>query len=75
MQLVVEVLNMKNTKLMRLPEVINATGMGRSTIYARIQATQFPRPITLNPNGRGAVAWLSTDVDKWINERIAASRM
>ncbi len=58
-------------KLLRLPAVKEKTGLSRSTIYARIAAGTFPRPLDLGPNTR---AWLLSDVDSWIDGRIAASR-
>jgi len=58
-------------KLLRLPAVKEKTGRSRSTIYARIAAGTFPRPLDLGPNTR---ACLLSDVDGWIDGRIAATR-
>ena len=55
--------------LMRLPAVLAAVGVGRSTLYALIAAGGFPQPIKLTPSGR-AVAWPSSVVEAWIDERI-----
>ncbi len=52
-------------KMLRLPQVIDRTGRSRSSIYAD---PDFPRPV---PIGAKAVGWVSTEVDKWISERIA----
>lgn len=57
----------QDTKLFRLPQVIEITGLARSTIYVKIKAGEFPQPINLGPR---AVAWRSTDVAGWINSRI-----
>ena len=57
-------------RLLRLPEVMRAVGLGRSAIYERINAGVFPRPIAL---GRNAVAWPSDVITKWIDERVAES--
>ena len=46
----------------RLPTVIAATGLGRSTIYRLIASGTFPPPVHLGPR---AVAWRWTDLDKW----------
>lgn len=62
-------------KLLRLPQVIEKTGLSRSTLYSRIKVNAFPRPISLNPAGRGAVAWPFAEVEKWITERIEAARL
>ena len=37
----------------------------------KIKSGEFPRPYPLSDNGR-AVAWLSDDVNKWIESRIKA---
>jgi prophage regulatory protein len=58
--------------LLRLPQVIAATGVKRSTLYAKMRVGTFPKPIWLgSPH---AVAWLQSEVNQWIAETIAASR-
>ena len=42
-------------RLMRLREVLNHTGLGRSTIYAMIARGDFPAPVKI---GIQAVAWM-----------------
>lgn len=54
--------------LLRLPEVLKKTCRGRTAIYAD---PTFPKPIKL---GARSVAWLESDVDAWIAQRIAISR-
>lgn len=54
------------TKILRLPEVINTTGLGRSSIYAYVQKNTFPQPIRL---GERAVGWKSDEVLAWIEQR------
>lgn len=57
------------TRLIRLPEVIRRTGLGRSSIYARQAAGAFPTPVSL---GTGvAVAWIESEVEAWIAAQIA----
>ena len=58
-------------RFLRLPEVLDRTGLSRSTIYVRLDQGRFPRPVSL---GARAVGWLESEVDEWIRERIAASR-
>ncbi len=57
--------------LLRLPRLIERTGMGRASIYAAIKRGDFPKPIQLGPR---SVAWPSGEIDAWIAERIARSR-
>ncbi len=57
--------------ILRLSEVTVKTGLSRSTIYERIKAKTFPQPISL---GERAIGFLSSEVDEWIEARIAESR-
>lgn len=50
--------------LLRLSDVMLATSMGSSTIYRKIAANQFPRPVRLGP---GSVRWLASEVSGWIS--------
>ena len=58
-------------QILRLPAVIAATGLPRSSVYSLIATGQFPQGIKL---GVRAVGWPAADVDDWIEQRIAASR-
>jgi prophage regulatory protein len=57
--------------LLRLPEVLVRTGMGRTMVYDAIKAGKFPAPIRL---GRRCVAWPSDAVEQWVRETIAEAR-
>lgn len=50
-------------QLLRLPQVLTRTSLKRWAVYAKINEGTFPRPVKL---GERAVAWRSTDVDRWI---------
>ena len=56
-------------KLIRLPEVVKRTGMGRSSVYRQIADRTFPAPASL---GGRTVAWVEAEVSQWIADRIAA---
>lgn len=58
-------------RLVRLPEVIRQTGLARSSIYEGVRAGTFPKAVPLC--GRN-VAWVESQIQLWIAERIAASR-
>lgn len=49
--------------LIRLPEVIDMTGMAKSTIYAKLKDGDFPRPLKISHRH---VAWDKQDVISWI---------
>lgn len=55
-------------KIMRLKEVMDYTGLGRSSIYKFITAGTFPKPVSL---GDRAVGWVDHEVEDWIAERVA----
>ena len=57
--------------IIRLPEVRQRTGLSRSSIYAMQAAQTFPRAIKL---GRRSVGWVESEVQNFIDERIAQSR-
>ena len=59
-----------SNKVIRLPVVIDKTGLSRSSIYLRMSKGEFPKSISL---GDRAIGWLEISVEKWIDEKIAAS--
>lgn len=58
-------------KIIRLPEVVEITGLSRSTIYLRMSKGDFPQSISL---GERAVGWLESDVEGWLEACVVASR-
>ena len=50
----------------RLPTVMQATGLGRSTIYRLVASGAFPAPVHLGPR---AVAGRWSDLDQWSETR------
>ena len=55
----------------RLPIVIQATGLGRSTIYRLVANGAFPPPVHVGPR---AVAWRWSDLDRWSESRRVDAR-
>ena len=53
-------------RILRMPDVINRTGLSRSTIYAFSRAGQFPGQVSL---GCRAVGWVEDDVEEWLRSR------
>jgi prophage regulatory protein len=53
--------------LLRLDDVKNQTGLGRSIIYKMIGEGQFPSPVKITSK---SVAWPSNEVDEWITSKI-----
>lgn len=70
-------------RVLRLRQVQERLGLGRSTIYERLNErsprfdSTFPRPIRLSSStvGRGgSVGWLEADICRWIEGCAAAGR-
>lgn len=58
-------------KILRLPAVLERTGISRSTIYLMMSNELFPKSISL---GDRAVGWIEEEIDIWLEEKIKASR-
>jgi len=58
------------TCLLRLPHVLERTGLGRSTLYRLLAEGLFPPPVRI---GRRAVAWRADDIQDWIESRPVAA--
>lgn len=52
--------------LMRLPKVLQVTGLKKTTLYGLIRRNGFPRPVQLTDR---LVAWRSADVAGWTKAR------
>lgn len=53
---------------MRVGEVLDTVGLGRSALYEAIRAGRFPKPIRLTER---ANAWPASEVYAWLADRIA----
>ena len=56
-------------KFLRKPAVLEITGMSSSTLYAKMKAGLFPRPVKLFGSAR-LVAWNSDEVSAWIESQL-----
>lgn len=56
-----------HNRLVRLPEVMSVTGLGRSSIYELEAKGKFPKRIALTPR---ASAWSWNEVLEWVDARI-----
>ena len=55
-------------RFISLREVLNRTSLSKTHIYRMIKAGSHPRPVPLGPY---RVAFLESEVDAWIEGRIA----
>ena len=56
-------------KMYRLPDVMNMTGLSRSSIYLRISTNEFPKPVKI---GRRAIGWPEDSIIAWQTKMMEA---
>lgn len=59
--------NTQPRRILRLPQVMAATGFGRSSIYKFMSEGDFPKARRIGPR---AVGWDSLEVQEWITRRL-----
>ena len=52
-------------KILRLPAVIEKTGLSKTTIYRFIGEGKFPAPVRI---GERATGWHEADITQWMSE-------
>ncbi len=57
--------------LIRLPEVQRRTGYSKAWIYKLISDGEFPKQVKIGPR---SIAFIESEIDNWIAQRIAGSR-
>ena len=56
-------------KIVRTSEVLEATGLSRTTLWRLVNSGDFPQPLKLSSQARG---WRIEDVEAWLEARSAA---
>jgi len=56
-------------RVLKLKEVLAKTSLGKTTLYALLKQSQFPKPISL---GLRAVGWLDSEIESWIQSKVDA---
>jgi prophage regulatory protein len=54
------------TRLLRVGEVTEMTGLSRTTIWRRERKGEFPQRVKLGPQ---AVGWRADEIEEWIESR------
>jgi prophage regulatory protein len=54
-------------RLLRLPDVLQRIGIGRSAVYELVRRGAFPQPVKLGT----CTTWIEHEVDGWVRARIA----
>ena len=58
-------------QILRIPAVLQMTGLTRSAVYAKVAKGEFPKIVKLGARASGFVA---AEVQEWVQARIAESR-
>lgn len=56
----------RRSRVLRLPQVMDAVGLSKATIYRLAQMGKFPKPFKI---GISAVGWDEAEIEFWIFER------
>ncbi|WP_077262490.1 AlpA family transcriptional regulator [Vibrio campbellii] len=54
-------------RVLRLKEVINLTGLSKSSIYRYADGHEFPKAVSL---GGRSVGWIESEVIQWLQGRM-----
>ncbi|MXY68667.1 MAG: AlpA family phage regulatory protein [Acidobacteriia bacterium] len=54
-------------RIMRIREVIEVTGLSRTTIWRRVRDHEFPVPLKLGSLKTRSVGWREEDIERWLN--------
>ena len=60
-------MNEKKERFLCLDDVINKTGMKRTSIYNKMKSGEFPKSIHISAN---RIAWLESEIDSWMTTKI-----
>ncbi|MGB9191639.1 MULTISPECIES: helix-turn-helix transcriptional regulator [unclassified Acinetobacter] len=66
-----EQIEIRKMKLLNLAQVTAKTSLSKNTVYVLMRKGEFPRPIRITEI---RTAWLESDIEQWINERIQNSK-
>jgi prophage regulatory protein len=67
MQEVARTLSDKPDRILRLPAVLERTGLTRSTLYRKIQAGTFPKQVAISVRCAG---WRESAINAWMHNPI-----
>lgn len=56
-----------NDPMLRMPQVLKATGLGESTIHAKVAVGLFPKPQKIVAGGR-AVGWRASVIEQYLED-------
>lgn len=54
-------------KFLRIKDVIEKTGIAKSTIWLWVNENKFPKPIKISPR---VTVWENSKIEEWINSKV-----
>lgn len=54
-------------RVLKLKDVLHKTSLGKTTLYALVKNSEFPKQIEL---GLRSVGWLESEVEAWIQSKV-----
>jgi len=60
----------RRIRILRLPEVLDATGLGKTKIYELQSKGSFPMRVRITDH---SVGWIEEEVQAWLAKRVALS--
>ncbi len=57
-----------DTKIYRIPAIMEMTGLSRSSIYLAVSKGEFPKPIKI---GKRAIGWPESVIKEWIRRKVS----
>lgn len=61
----------ENYRLLRISDVMDLTGLPKSTIYLKIKKNEFPNQVSI---GARSVAWVENEINEWISNSIQSRK-
>ena len=56
-------------RIMRIPEVVEVTGLSKTTIWQRVRSGDFPPPLKLGSLATRSIGWKEGEIERWIDSR------
>lgn len=54
-------------RILRLKNVLERTGLSRSTVYRKVQARTFPKPLKISER---CIGWRESDAESWLRSLV-----
>ena len=56
-------------RILRTPEVVETTGLSKTTIWRRVRGRDFPAPVKLGSLATRSIGWRQEEIKRWIEDR------